>query len=455
MLVFRHPEQALAHFTPQARWWGLAIILVNVALMNLDTGIVNATLPTISVSLGVDDSAAIWVISAYQIAMVASLLPAASLGELIGLRRVMLTGLSLTVVASLLCFVAPSLTWLVAARALQGMATACILGLSMAMMRSIASAGRLGTALGMNAFVGGVALAVGPLLAGIVLSVANWHWVFLVNSAGALFAMGVSLRHLLPTLRSISRYDIVTAGLCALSLAAIVYGLNVAAQGGAILAVAGCVIGAIALAGLVRRQAGSEAVFLDLELLRQPSFAIAILVSNFAAAAESLGFIVLPFLLQRTFGFSRVEMGLLIMPWPVLAATLAPLSGVLSDRVSPPLLSAMGIIVVAIGMCLLVSAPPAPTMLDVAWRLAICGIGFGLFQSPNMRTVMSSGPIERSSRIGGISSVSRNLGQAAGAALVAGLFVAYGDDGTRAVLWVAITACVLAASLSLLRWSRR
>ena len=102
MLVFRHPELALAQFAPRARWWGLVTILVNVAVMNLDTGMVNAALPTISESLGVDDAAAIWVISAYQIAMVATLLPAASLGERIGLRRVMLGGLSLMILAALL-----------------------------------------------------------------------------------------------------------------------------------------------------------------------------------------------------------------------------------------------------------------------------------------------------------------------------------------------------------------
>jgi DHA2 family multidrug resistance protein-like MFS transporter len=455
MLVFRHPELALAQFAPRARWWGLVTILVNVAVMNLDTGMVNAALPTISESLGVDDAAAIWVISAYQIAMVATLLPAASLGERIGLRRVMLGGLSLMILAALLCFVAPSLPWLVAARALQGMAAACVLGLSLAMMRSIASDGRLGTAMGVNALVGGVSLAVGPLLAGIVLSVASWHWLFLVNAAGGVLAIAASLRHLLPTLRAAWRYDIVTAGLCALALAAIVYGLNVAAQGGALPAVGGCAIGVIALVALLRRQAGSAAVFLDLELLRQPVFALAILVSCFAAAAEALGFIVLPFLLQRTFGFSQVEMGVLIMPWPVLAAALAPLSGVLSDRLSPPLLSAIGITTVALGMGLLVAAPPAPGMLDVAWRLAICGIGFGLFQSPNMRTVMSSAPAERSSRTGGMSSVARNLGQASGAASVAGLFAAYGDGGTQAALAVAIIACAVAAALCLVRWSKR
>lgn len=455
MLVFRHPELALAQFAPRARWWGLVTILVNVAVMNLDTGMVNAALPTISERLGVDDAAAIWVISAYQIAMVATLLPAASLGERIGLRRVMLGGLSLMILAALLCFVAPSLPWLVAARALQGMAAACVLGLSLAMMRSIASDGRLGTAMGVNALVGGVSLAVGPLLAGIVLSVASWHWLFLVNAAGGVLAIAVSLRHLLPTLRAAWRYDIVTAGLCALALAAIVYGLNVAAQGGALPAVGGCAVGVIALVALLGRQAGSAAVFLDLELLRQPVFALAILVSCFAAAAEALGFIVLPFLLQRTFGFSQVEMGVLIMPWPVLAAALAPLSGVLSDRLSPPLLSAIGITTVALGMGLLVAAPPAPGMLDVAWRLAICGIGFGLFQSPNMRTVMSSAPAERSSRTGGISSVARSLGQASGAALVAALFAAYGDGGTQAALSVAIIACAVAAALCLARWSKR
>lgn len=456
MFAFRQPEHAIPgeDTSQRDRRLALGAILVNVGLVNLDYSMSSAALPTIAQSLGVTDAETIWVIGAYQIAMVAMLLPMTSLGEIIGLRRIMMAGLVLLVVAPLCAFFSPSLPWLVAARALQGTAAACVLGLSLAMMRTVASDGRLGSAMGMNALIVGVSIAAGPILAGAMLSIASWHWMFLVIVALGVVAVETSRRYLLPTLRGSWRYDAVAAALAALMLGATVYGLNTAAHGGALVeTVLGLGIGGVALLVLLRRQAGNPAPLLAFDLLKEPAFALPVLLVFCASATQSLAFVSLPFLLQRELGFSQVEMGFLIMPWPIISALIAPVAGQLSDRLPTTLLSGAGLAIVGAGIGLLLIAP-APSLADAAWRLAICGVGFGLFKSPNMRAMMIAGPVERIGRAGGISSMMNNLGSATGAALVAGLFAFYGDRGAETALWAAAGLCVFSAVLTLVRWPR-
>jgi DHA2 family multidrug resistance protein-like MFS transporter len=457
MIAFRHAESVLPEDVgPSERWLALAAILINVAIATLDPSMMSAALPTIARSLAVSDAQAIWVISAYQIAMVAALLPVVSLAERNGLRRVTMFGLVLMVLASTLCIAAPSLVWLIAARALQGVSAACILGLSLAMMRSIAGDVRLGRAMGINALVTGLSMAAGPLLAGVVLTLAPWHWQFLFTIVAGLVAISVSFRHLLPTPRNTQRYDGTGAMLCIVMLASTVYGLNAAAHGDALLLTAfGIVIGVLAFFALLKHQSSGDAVpLLAFDLLRQRSFVLPAIVSFLGSTTQSLCFVALPFLLQRVLGFTKVEMGLLIMLWPVLAALIAPMAGRLSDRMSTALLCGAGLLVVAAGLTALVSSTAISAKLLVGWCLAICGIGFGLYQSPNMRSMMSAGPIERSNRAGGVSSVVNNLGQATGAAMVAALFASFGDHGAEMALWVGVLACILSSGLSLLQWAR-
>jgi DHA2 family multidrug resistance protein-like MFS transporter len=459
MIAFRHAERSLADndLDPSRQRLALAAILVNVAIAMLDASMVSAALPTIARSLSVSDAQAIWVVSAYQIAMVAIVLPVASLGEHIGLRRVTMAGLFLLVLASALCFFAPTLGWLIMARAVQGAGAGCILGLSLAMMRSIAGDARLGSAMGLNAFASGLSMAAGPLLAGILLSFASWHWQFVFTSVASLFAIAISLRHLLPTPRNTGRYNGAGALLCVVMLAATAFGLNALAHGDSSLLVAGTMMAAgLAFFALVKHQAvGDAAPLLAFDLLAQPSFALPAVVSFLGSATQSLLFVVLPFLLQRVLGFTQIEMALLIMVWPVLAALIAPAVGRLSDRVSAELLCCAGMIIVAAGLAALASSTAMGDMVQVGGCLLLCGIGFGLFQSPNMRALMSAGPIERSSRASGIMTVIYNLGQAVGAALVAAFFASLGTYGAEATLWVGVLACGLSATLSLLRWPRQ
>lgn len=299
-----HPTRAIA----------VAAILINVFMATLESAIANTALPAIAADLGVSEASSIWVISAYHLAMVAALLPIASLGEIIGHRRISMAGLVLFTLASLACGLAPSLPWLIAGRLAQGVGAAGILGVALAMTRFVYPREQLGCGLGLNALVVSLSLAAGPTAASLILSLGSWHWLFLINVPLGL-ALGVCA--LPPTPRSARRYDAVAGLLCALFLALLVYTLNayahdVGAGGNTAYALATLAM----LALLLRRQSGRGAPMLATDLLRRPIFALSAAATLGAFAAQTLAFVALPFMLQSLLGYTQVQTGFLITPWP-------------------------------------------------------------------------------------------------------------------------------------------
>ncbi|WP_050851674.1 MFS transporter, partial [Bordetella pertussis] len=401
-----HPTRAIA----------VAAILINVFMATLESAIANTALPAIAADLGVSEASSIWVISAYHLAMVAALLPIASLGEIIGHRRISMAGLVLFTLASLACGLAPSLPWLIAGRLAQGVGAAGILGVALAMTRFVYPREQLGRGLGLNALVVSLSLAAGPTAASLILSLGSWHWLFLINVPLGLLGLALGVCALPPTPRSARRYDAVAGLLCALFLALLVYTLNayahdVGAGGNTAYALATLAM----LALLLRRQSGRGAPMLATDLLRRPIFALSAAATLGAFAAQTLAFVALPFMLQSLLGYTQVQTGFLITPWPAL-----------SDRHPPGLLGGIGMAVLAAGLLSLVALPAAPDAFDLGWRMALCGAGFGFFQAPNMRAMLADAPPERSGGASGMTSSSIMLGQSLGAALVAGLFTLRG-----------------------------
>ncbi|MGB3024287.1 MFS transporter [Paradevosia shaoguanensis] len=427
-------------------------ILINVAMANLDSAIANTALPTIARDLQTTDAQSIWVVSAYQIAMVATLLPAAALGEVIGLRRVSMVALVLFTIASLVCGMAPTFQWLVAGRVLQGMSAAGILGLSVAMMRSIYPRELMGAGMGLNALVVGMSFAAGPTAASIILSFASWHWLFLINVPLGILGIVMGLHSLPPTIRGGWRFDRLAALLCGVGLATTIFTLNAVTRGASWpLTIAGAVIAVAAILALLRRQMGSPAPILPVDLLRRPVIALSAISSYLTLNTQALAFISLPFMFQAVLGYSQVETGFLITPWPVFVALTAPFAGRWSDKLPGSLIGSCGLVILAIAMALLATLPAEPSALDIVWRMALCGVGFGLFQSPTMRIVIMASPAERSGGAGGVSSIVGNLGQATGAALVAGLFNLFGSQGAIIALWIGSAFALIASGVSLMR----
>ena len=190
-----------------------------------------------------------------------------------------------------------------------------------------------------------------------------------------------------------------------------------------------------------------------MDLLRIPIFALSIGTSIASFCGQMLAFVAIPFYLESRFGYSAVQIGLLITPWPIAIAFAAPLAGRLLERYPAGLLGGIGLVLFAAGLGTLALLPADPSIADVIWRMALSGAGFGLFQTPNNRTMIAAAPRERSGGASGMLGTARLLGQTTGAALVALFLARYPTEGTRISLLTGAGFALLGAALSMLRLS--
>lgn len=418
----------------------------------LDTSIANTALPTIAIDLHASPADSVWVVNAYQLALVVSLLPFASLGEIIGYRRVYVWGLAVFTAASLLCALSWSLPTLTVARIIQGFGASGVMSVNTALIRFIYPARQLGRGVGINALVVAVSTAVGPTVAAAILSLGPWQWLFAVNVPVGLVAFALALRALPDTKRAAYRFDFGSAALNATTFGFLIFAIGEGAHNAARIVTYGALsIALVAGILLIRRQLQLPAPMLPVDLYRRPMFALSSLTSFCSFAAQGLSFVALPFLFQTVLGFSAVDTGLLLTPWPVLTAIAAPIAGPMSDRYPPAVLGGTGLAVFCVGLVLIATLPAHPTIPAIIWRMMICGGGFGFFQSPNLKAIMSSAPAERSGGASGIVATSRLVGQATGAALVALCFGISMQHGPSMALAL---AAIFAGAGSVVSFSR-
>ncbi len=437
--------------TPRDRR-ALLATLVAIFLGSLDTAIANTALPAIAADLQASPATSIWIVNAYQMAIVATLLPFAALGDLWGPRKVFLGGLAFFTLASLGCALADSLVTLTLARTLQGVGASAIMAVNIALIRLIYPAHRLGRGVGLNALVVGVGFAVGPTVASLVLSVAAWPWLFAINVPLGLLCFAFGLPALPRSEPRGHAFDPATAVLTAVAFSALILALGAATQREDARWVAAALLTAlVAGALLLRRQAGHPAPMLPVDLLRRPMFALSAITSMCSFATQGLALVSLPFYFEQVLHRDPIETGFLMTPWAVVVAAAAPFAGRLSDRHAPGLLGGIGLSVLALGMASLALLPAQPGVGDIVARMALCGIGFGFFQSPNLRALMSSAPPERAGGASGVIAMARLLGQASGAALVALCFGLAGAHGAVWALWLGCGTAVLAATASAAR----
>lgn len=430
----------------------MAAILLSVSLATLDTAIANTALPAIGADLHASPAASVWIITAYQLAMVATVLPFAALGDIVGHRRVYLGGLMLFTVSSLVCALADTLPLLSGARALQGIGASAVMSVNAALIRFIYPPNRLGRGVGLNALVVGTAFAVGPTVASLILSVGNWPWLFAINVPLGLLALAVATPTLPHTPRGDHGFDIVAALYNVVAFAALILALGAAAQRVSIAIVGPALLVAVGFGVLLlRREAGHTSPILPIDLFRRPMFALSTITAVCSFAAQGLAFVSLPFYFEVVLHRDQIETGFLMSPWPIVVALAAPLAGRLSDRYPPGLLGGIGLAILAAGMASLAWLPEHPAVPDIVLRMAICGAGFGFFQSPNLKALMSSAPAERAGGASGIIATARLLGQATGAALVALCFGISGQHGPTLALALGAGFAAVASVASGLR----
>ena len=429
-----------------ARWRAMFVVSLSVLLSVLDYAVANVALPTIAADIHASASSSIWVINAYQLASVISLLPLAALGERWGYARMSQIGLVLFVLASVLCALSTSLPELAVARALQGFGGACIMSVNAALVRFIYPAKELGRGIAFNGLVVAMGVALGPTVAAAVLSVAGWQWLFWVNLPLGGVAFAFAATSLPRTPRTAGGLDWASVALNAAAFGAlIVGGDSLAHRDGVLLSGLLLLFGATCLVVLVRRQLGRASPLLPVDLLRLGGFRMAFGVGFLAFVASNFFIISMPFNLEATLGRTAVQTGLLMTPWPLAIVAVAPFVGRIADRIPAAVLSSLGLCVTGLGFLALRLMPAAPTNLDIAWRIALAGAGFGLFQPPNNRAMLVTAPAARVGSASGMISVARLLGQTVGAMLVA-LTFGFVEHGATAVCLVLASAVAFAAA---------
>ena len=459
-------------------------IIVGLTASVLQAGIVNLALPDIARELEASAASAIWVINAFQLGTLVMLLPLAAFGDRAGYRRVYLAGLALFTLASLAAMLADSIGMLIAARAIQGLGAAGVLSVNTALVRQIHPPALLGRGMAILSMVVATSAVAGPSVAAAILSVGDWPWLFAVNlpvGAAAFFLA----RNALPAdrppraevdedprsgrgsrsgagsrLAAGSRFPVGDVLMNVLMFSLVFIGaqrLGVHAAAGqeapwlawALLA-AGIAVGAVYL----RRQARRDAPMFPVDLLRIPVFSLSMGTSICAFCAQTIAYIALPFLMLESYGRSHLDAGLLITAWPLAIVVLAPVAGRLIGRVPDGLLAGAGLGILAVGLALLATLPAQPDNADIVWRMLICGAGFGLFQTPNNHTIVTSSPRHRSGAASGMLGTARITGQTVGAVILAAIFSAWGrHDGSAesAAMLIASGFAAGAAVFSVLR----
>ena len=426
------------------RIFAFATICLTLFIAVLDGAIANIALPPITEAFGIRPVDAIWIVNAYQLAVTMVLLPLASLGEIIGYKRVYLSGLALFTLASLICAMSDSLPVLIAARALQGLGGAGIMSVNIALVRFIFPRAKLGSAVGNTAVVVGVAAAAGPSLAGLILAVASWQMLFLINVPIGIVAIFVGLRTLPATPTSPRRFDWLSAVLSAATFGLLISGVDSLGHSDNLAVSLGVLMAALLVGVIfVRHQLNVAAPMLPVDLLAKPIFALSAATSVCSFAAQMISFVALPFFIHGTLMRSASETGLLMTPWPIATAAAAFVSGRLSDHINPARLAAVGLTLLACGLLALSFMDGSTTDGDLIWRLALAGLGFGIFQAPNNKVMIASAPRERSGGASGIQSTARLVGQSMGVALLA---VIFGLVGTGPIPVALGLAAALAAA---------
>jgi MFS transporter, DHA2 family, multidrug resistance protein len=442
--------------TGALRRLALAAVLLTTLISTIDTSIVNVALPQIAKDLGAAPAHTVWVATAFLLAVACAVPATSALGEQIGRRPLFLLGVPLFTAASLGCALAPNLATLIALRAVQGVGSAVILAVAIPLIRGLFPPEQLGRALGLNAMVVALGTSLGPALGGVILAGLDWPWLFLVNVPIGVISFAFAAVALPRSEPTPGDYDWPGALWIAAAIACFLVGVRQLASTDtlwhAALLLVGC---AASLAVFVRRERTAARPVIPLGLFTR-GFTLTVATAWTSFVAQGVVFVALPFLLQSSLGLSPLRSALLFTPWPIAIVLVAPVSGRLADRVRPSLLAVVGLVVLTVGLAGLAALGTTPPEWLVIVATAVCGIGFGTFQSPNNREMMAAAPVRHTASASAVLHTNRSIGQSAGSAAVSIALVATGAsagslarqaDAASAVLWVAVAAAAAASLL--------
>lgn len=438
------------------RGLAMAAVMTMTTMAVFDGSMINIALPQIARSLDASLGATVWVSNGYLLSAAMTLAIFAALSSRIGFRSIFAFGLGLFTLASVGCALSSSLDMLVIMRVLQGIGGAATLSIGPAILRSVFPNRLLGRILGLNALLIGTSTAIAPILGGTILSTLSWQWLFAINIPLGIIALLLTLR-VIPNNPALKRepFDYAGALLSAVALGALIMAADAFTHPGNGDLTTAVIFASIAiLTGLtfvwVQRRVTKP--LLPLNIFSSSRFSLAALTSLASFVSQGITFIALPFLFQSVYGYSALVSALLFTPWPIGIILAAPHAGRLADRYSGVIISTVGLCIFAVGLALLAMLPEHAQAWDICLRSLLCGIGFGCFQSPNNREMLSNASRENSGYASGVLAIMRTFGQCLGAAFVGVMMSIYAQNSAvHFSLWMAVVATVLAIILSVSR----
>lgn len=404
------------------RWWILGSIAFGTFISVVNNTIVNVALPTISRMMGLDLKVLQWVILVFLLTVSATLLVAGRLADLVGRKWIYTGGFLVLMAGSLICGLASGFFILLVGRVIQAVGAAMPMANGMAITAATFPPEERGRALGIVGSVVAIGAFLGPVLGGFLVDVLGWRWVFLINLPLGTLAFFAALG-LLPQDRPARRgegFDYPGALLFAGAIIMLLLGLSGAGTPPVrwTLVLAGAIV-ATAFIWWERRQPHP---LLDLELFRLPLFSTSLAAALLAFLSMSGMMLLTPFYLEEVLGYPPYQVGLMMSPYPLMMAAVAPVSGWLSDRWGPVGLTTGGLFLNILALLSLSFMGERASYLEIALHLVVLGVGMGMFQSPNNSTVMGLVPLQKLGVAGGMNALVRNIGMTVGTAIVVMLF---------------------------------
>ncbi|HEY6692535.1 MAG TPA: DHA2 family efflux MFS transporter permease subunit [Solirubrobacteraceae bacterium] len=446
--------------------WTFAIVSVALFMVVLDNLVVTTALPSIRADLGATIQSLEWTVNAYTLSYAVLLLTGAALGDRFGRRRMFVIGLAMFTVASAAAALAPTTAALIAARAIQGVGAAIVTPLTLTLLADVFPADKRGLAIGAWSGVSGLGIALGPLVGGAVVDGISWHWIFWINVPIGLALLPLAARRLAESHGPSRSLDLPGLGLASAGLLGIVYGIVRGAElGWTSTTVLGSLIaGAVLVAAFLAWEARAPQPMLPLRFFRSRGFAAV----NGVSLAMYFGVFGSIFLLAQFFqvtqGYSPLEAGLRTLPWTIMPMFIAPIAGLLSDKIGSRPLMATGLTLQAGAIAWLasVSTPTVPYS-ELVIPFVMAGTGMALVFAPAANAVLSSVRPEEAGQASGATNAIRELGGVLGVAVLATVFAHNGSyaspaaytDGMTSAIWVGAAVLLAGALAALLVPGRR
>ncbi len=414
-------------------FWTFVITSVALFMVTLDNLVVTTALPVIRKDLGASLADLEWTVNAYTLTFAVLLLTGAALGDRFGRRRLFTIGMGVFTLGSIGAALAPNVEALVAFRALQGFGGAIVTPLTLTILSAAVPADKRGLALGAWGGIGGLAVAIGPLVGGAVVQGISWQWIFWLNVPIGLVLMPLAARRLSESHGPYDRLDLPGLGIASAGLFGIVWGLVRGNQvgWGSTEIVGALLVGAALLVAFVAWELRATAPMLPMRFFRNRTFTL----TNVASLLMFFGMFGSIFLLAQFFqtvqGYSPLQAGLRILPWTAMPIFVAPIAGALSDRIGGHRIMGVGLTLQAIGLGWIaaVSTPTVP-YADLVTPFVLSGIGMALFFAPVANVVLAAVRPEEEGQASGANNAIRELGGVFGVAVLSTIFASYGGYGT-------------------------